>query len=454
MIRVLFCSLFLSLTACIPVAPYYAGPQKPISTTNLGSQAGSTQNGLIAGEPKGYATPTITGDAKGRSNELPYDFTPDVISSLTCNGNVNFGSGSHSLSVRSRSEGLRLSEDFKKANDLTDRSPKNQVVHALQQSPLKYATAELSIRFRSNLNSIAKTTTPLLSYFPSFNQDPIFDQLGDNESVTATRPLGGKNEIYNSSAFRASFPTLSGSSFLNDLGPGLSHSSGNYILTMLYAMPPQTPESSPSLIYNTNRRLYGKTYTISFNSSSNIDYLSNIYEEDLLNSKKGENWECPPELKFMINKNEREDSSYFNNQAEQNFSHLFQTSGRPTEGYCDLNDKRALSKFQEEWLSVEFGDNPDNWPFQVGSTRVWRHGKYVTLNTACIVIPQNKGSCYQNGFYRLEFDPDVLLINGCKRLVNLSESDKKDWRNLNAHLYSICPAWFSICHRKKPNRRN
>ena len=443
MIRVLLCSLFLSLTTCVPVAPYI-GPQKPISTTNLESQDGGLTDGP---NQQGPTAPTNSGDVAGRTNELPYDFTPDVISSLTCSGNVNLGSGSQSLSVSSRFEGLKLSEDFKKAHNLNDKSPKNEVLHALNQSPLKYATAELAIRFRANLNQIIKTSHPLQSYFPQFNQNSVFNQLSDNQSVTATRPLR-RNDVYNSVAFRSLLPSLSGASFLQ-VGPGLAKSYGNYILTVLYAMPSTKPDSSPSLLRNTQGQFYGKSYTIDFNSSERVDYLSNIYEEDLLNSREGKDWHCPEDLKFMINKNEKSDSSYFNNQAATSYAHLFQSSGRPTEGYCDVNDQRALSRKQKEWLSVEFGSNQNNWPFKVGSTNVWRNGQYVTLDTACIVIPQSKGACYYNGFYRVEFDPDVLLVNGCKRLINLSEAEKQDQSNPNSFRYSICPAWFSICYREE-----
>ena len=446
----------LFMTAChlspqTPVLPpttpnypiQYINPNSNIPPTITTNQGSETPGSPGLEEPN---APNTTDRAASRTNELPYNLTPDFMTALTCSNNIIYGNGYYNLSLSSYYEGLQLSKSFKQVNQL-DRVSQNQsgrILQTLNQSPLNRAIAELSIRDRSDPYSFGPIKNndgrSIAVRFPSFNNGYILQQLSRKPQVLSTRPVG--NSRYNSSPFRATLNPLKNSTFTRNIAPNLSQSSGNLILTLLYHIPQQREVQIP--ISDAERRPYGKSYTLDFNSGRNIDYLTNVYEEELQSSRQGEDWICPSDLRFMVHKNENSTDSRYNKEAPTYTQ--FDLAQIEKEGYCNIHDKTALSQRQKNFLSLEFGENERDWPFSTGSTVVSRNGRYVKLNTPCIVIRRAVGSCYnESGFYRIEFDTDWL--SSCKRLYDLSLSDQ-DYENVqNAGIYRICPAWLSMCYK-------
>ena len=373
---------------------------------------------------------------------MAYDLTPDFITTLTCDHNVNLRNGYYTLSVGSYYEGLKLSEAFKRVNGLNTKSTQDAVQFAINSSPLKTARAEISVRDSSNFYAQAVSNgQPIKGFFPVFNTNYILDQLTDlrNKSILFSRPV--ENTRYNSAPFRVQFQ-ISNSSFVRDIGPSLDHSSGNKTLNLFYTNP-----QSQLPILNTNRQPYGKSYTLAFNSNLNMDYLTNVYERDLQEQSRGQGWTCPPDLKFMIHKNENQSSSQYNKDAANKYKYLgLEEIG--LEGYCDINARNSLTQRQKDFLALEFGEQERSWPFKVGSTVISRNERYINTGEPCLIIPAGRGSCYSNsGFYRVEFDTERL--NSCKRIYDLTASDK-DYNNVQgAAVYRICPAWLSMCYRNE-----
>ena len=438
----------------------YLAPLAPPSANNLPSIG--NQGNIINGgtNPNGNSTeqnslppptaPQTTGQGSSRTNELPYNFIPDVMSTLTCGQNVNFDNrGPYTLSLGSYYEGVQLSDSFKTANNLSKRTSrtvsqneKERIKQALRNSPLKVAQAELSIRDRGNVyQTIQSNSYPLKNYFHGFNTNYIVEQLSSLSPALSTRPINSSK--YNSSPFRSRLLNLTNHDFVSGIAPNLSNESGEYMLALLYTVN-QGQQQIP--ISNANQRPYGKTYTISFNNNLNINYPVDIHEEDLQSSKKGKEWECVPDMRFMIHKNDNPKASNYN-KGTASFSQYKSTFKKLNlEGYCDLNYyiDEVLTKDQIGFLSLEFGGvnkNNHNWPFKVGKTVVARNEQYVSLDTPCIVIPPSKGSCYPTGFYRIEFDPEQ--VHNCVSAHNATT----DLSNEYSDIYKICPAWLSICYR-------
>ena len=447
----LFFNLCLFITSC-HIAPAPTGRSaSPIvlpssGTTTIGSTGTPNQAGS-ANAPSGLENPNAPNSrvrAATRTNELPYNLTPDFMTSLTCSNNINFGSGYYTLSISSYYEGLQLADPFKRVNGLDDNNGdrRSRIIHALNNSPLNRVRVELSVRSRANIYSIFKTNSnPIKGFFPGLNTNYILTQLSINDRVLSTRPVN--NSRYNSAPFRTYIGHLKNQDFVRTVAPNLVQSFGDYMLALVYTSLIQGQQDIP--ISDSDQRPYGKSYTLDFNSSVNVDYLTNVYEENLQSTRRGQDWTCPSDLRFMIHKNENDTNSQYNRDAANRYSHLG-LENIELEGYCDINDRRSLTTRQEGFLSLEFGENQGSWPFKVGSTMVARDGDYVKLNTPCIIIPRGRGSCYNpSGFYRIEFDTDWL--HSCKRIHDFSDSDR-DYNNVqSAGVYRVCPAWLSMCYR-------
>ena len=400
-------------------------------------------NGAPVG-PNGspIAGPNSANPASERSNEIPYELIPDVMTALTCSQNINFGLGGYTLSLGAYSKGLQLSESFKRVHNIRSSSgEKDRIMQILNQSPLRNARAEFSIRDKSNPNILhTADEQPLRAEFPIFYTQFIVDQLSSLRQVLSTRPVG--NSRYNSFPFRARL-NLNSSDFVRHIAPNLAQQVGNLLLTVLYTLP-QSERQGFIPIYDSSRRPYGKTYTVNFKSHRNIDYLENVYEENLRDSTRGKNWECPSDLRFMVHRNGSSSDSVFNRDAEGQYSHIVPIDKLDLEGYCDLN-QNPLTRRQRDFLAFEFGESESQWPFRVGAVVVHRDGRYRDENSVCIVIPSRSGSCYAAGFYRVEFDPEERL-DDCERLENISGDN---YESETSALYKVCPAFLSMCYRRE-----
>jgi len=444
-------SLFFILSCHL--APY--SPLPPVLQPPVVPPGGPDSNDInLNNEESQINAPNVADPARTRTNELPYNLIPDFLSTLTCSNNTSFGSGFYTLSLSSRYEGLQLADSFKRVHQLnssnrrgqTSQNERNRILQALQNSPLRNTHAELSVRSRGNIYSPVQINNKLLNkYFPSFNTDWVFNQLSLHIQVLSTRPINRSR--YNSSPFQASLSGLTNRDFVQTIAPNLSQSAGNYMLALTYTVPQQNKKDQ--LLTDENRRPYGKSYTLNFNSGANIDYLTDVYEEDFLSSRRGEGWSCPSDLKFLIHKNSSERNSQYNRDATNRYSHLG-LEDLELEGYCDLNDRSPLTKKQKDFLSLEFGRDEKSWPFRAGISVVARDGEYLSLaDTPCLVISRGS-SCYpQSGFYRVEFDP--RWMDNCKRIHNFSSSDNDYYNIENAGVYRVCPAWLSMCYRNESN---
>lgn len=447
-------SLFFILSCHL--APYSPRPPVlPPSVLPPGGPNGDSSDVNLNNKGSQINAPNVADPARTRTNELPYNLIPDFLSALTCSNDTSFGSGYYTLSLSSRYEGLQLADSFKRVHQLNSSNRRSQIsqnersriLQALRNSPLRNTHAELSVRNRGNIYSSAQINgNPLIGYyFPSFNTDWVFNQLSLYIQVLSTRPINRSR--YNSSPFRASLTRLKNRDFVQTIAPNLSQSAGDYMLALTYTVPQQNKDKN-QLLADENQRPYGRSYTLNFNSRANTDYLTNVYEEDFLSSRRGGEWSCPSDLKFLIHKNSSERSSQYNRDAANRYSHLGLDELEP-EGYCDLNDRSPLTKRQKDFLSLEFGENEGGWPFRAGISVVARDGEFVRLaDTPCLVISRGS-SCYQDGFYRVEFDP--RWVDNCKRIHDFSSSDR-DFHNIeNAGVYRVCPAWLSMCYRNESN---
>ena len=395
--KLLFFNLCLFITSCHIAPAPTGGPASPISLpssgtgiTTIGSTSIPNQEGSDSpNAPTGLENPNApnsTGRAATRTNELPYNLTPDFMTALTCSNNISFGSGYYTLSISSYYEGLQLSDSFKRVNGINNnRDRRSQIIHALNNSPLNRARVELSVRSRADIYSIFNiNSNPIRAFFPTLNTNYILTQLSINERVLFTRPVN--NSRYNSAPFRTHFGQLKNQDFVRTVAPNLTQSNGDYMLALVYTALTRGRENIP--IFDSDQRPYGKSYTLSFNSREKIDYLTEAFEENFRSTRRAQNWTCPSDLRFMVHKNENSTSSQYNRDAANKYSHLG-LDEIELEGYCDINDSSPLTSRQRDFLSLEFGENQGSWPFRVGSTMVARDGDYVKLNdTPCIIIPR------------------------------------------------------------------
>jgi len=444
-VKISFYLTLLVLISCNPLIPYQQQSRSQILSNQQASSNQQISSNELSNNPNligRNVTPGNGAIATERNNELPYELIPDFISALTCTQRVSNINPPYTLSISSFFEGLRLSDEFKRTFNFREDEP-DRIRQALTQSSFLNATAEFSVRTKGSIETtVSLNSNPINSLFPNFNTSYIQELLINKGKALSTRPSSNRSR-YNSSPFRSRF-RIDNLLFVRDIAPHLSAGSiGNYLLTMLYTFPQSRnvkPISTP--IYDFEGKPYGKSYTIDFNSNLNIDYLYNIQEENLRGSDRvGKRWICPEDLRFIVHKNKSERDSFFNREATERYSKTVPLDKVGKEGYCDITNRQILKDQQEDFLSLEFGDR---WPFEVGELVLRESGRLKNSGTPCIVFPAN--SCYPSGFYRIEFDSQKL--SDCKRIYHQSSFDN-DFRDSNSSFYRVCPAFLSMCYRRK-----
>ena len=373
-----------------------------------------------------------------RVNDLPYELLPDTISALTCEQSMSFDQRRYyTFSVGSHRPpygGLRLSEDFIRNNRIDRQTPYQKVQQLIDASPLKRAMAQISIRSEHNINTIySDNNNPILDYFPRFDNPDSLYKLSQQETSFSTRSSSSRS-VYNSGKFQAFLP-IRGNSFIH-IANGLEENTlGDSLITLLYSLGNHNP------IYGSNGRAYGRSYKLAFSNSHKADYLTNIYEENLQNSKREGRWECP--IRFMVHRAVRDDQSLFNKYHEKYAGSI--PEDLLPEGFC-YTGKPRLTSLERDFFVQEFGtSDPNRLPFWVGTTFIWEkeEGGETAYDMEYPCIVPKTGSCYPTkGFYRVEFDPQENCSDRVFRLANRYGQDPKE-----VDYYKVCPAFLSVCYR-------
>ena len=461
-----FC-VFLALS-CYPVPPY-TGSQQQWSQGGSSYQGGShaqnpnpnAQNPNSQRPNPTQATNPYPENSKAvttRHNSLPYDLVPDLLSTLTCRQNVSLISvgGPYTISLGAYFEGLKLSDKFKNDHSIQDRDFREnpqRIRQLIERSPLKGAYAELSLRRASNVMHSPiefKGKNPIRQLFSLLWDAHVIEQLSQKGKALETRPVN-RNQ-YNSFPFKTKFTNMDGAEFLGAL-PALSQGSGELLLALLYTFNSNPPQP----IFVTGTQVYGKTYKLEFNNAQAGDYLTDVFEEDLTNNKRGGEWTCPERLRFIVHreKNPQGRAHSFNNKAFITLEHRGRIAPElKPEGYCDTTRAPFSSNAREMvYLKKEFGSRPSNWPFKLGISMVYSNNEGISTTTkgtiesnqfrrtnqACIV-PTHE--CYSTGgdFFRVEFD--MNRINNCEKMRGGT-----NFTNPDDPIYKVCPAFLSMCYR-------
>ena len=450
--RLLFLfSIFLVLSCYYGYAPPYLERQPSSDDNNVQNPDNSNPAPPGSQNPIRYPDNPQAPGARN-NNSLPYELIPDHLTALTCDHGINFGQGAYTLSLGAYDEGLKLSKEFKKNNSILDsdfsRGNSQKIRNLIEQSSLKTAFAELSLRDESNLLQILTAGgEPIRKYFPPFYRPDNISQLSQRGYVTATRAVNQR--VYNSGLFRADLG-LANNQFIR-YGPSLAQGTyGNLLLTVMYTL---GRANNYNPIFSEGRRLYGRSYKIEFNKGRVMDYLVNVYEEDLNTRERGEKWHCPEELRFIVHRNEKFQNNHFNKIAfidESLKGAIPDKEDLIPEAYCDTTQNN-LTRTQENFLKKEFGQNPNNWPFKVGISKVSLGYKneeiqWKNTNQNCIFISPRNGSCYYNRdntfLFRIEFDEKHW--DDCYRINDLTSYSRE---NTDDPRYKICPAFLSACQR-------
>ena len=405
----------------------------PTDSGNLNPGGQNTDNSGNSGGPPINPFPDDVGES--RTNDLPYELVPDTMTALTCEENISFGQRVYTFtlgSYRSSFGGLRLSEDFVTNNKIEKNTPHQKVRQILEASPLKQAMAQLSIRSEHNINSISVVNNrPMLGYFPAFYNPDSINQLSQQKVNFTTRSSSARN-VYNSGRFQAFLP-ITGNQFIEQASSLGENTIGDSLIALVYSLGNHNPIASP------DRRAYGRGYKLSFGDSYKANYLTQVFEENLLTSKREGKWVCP--VRFMVHKSTRADQSFFNRYRDR------YTGNYPdnllNEGYCYTGvGSSQLRDFEKRFLEDEFGSsNPNRLPFLVGTTHTFRRAGVGNTGVPCIV-PKN-GNCYPTqGFYRIEFDPQKACSDRVYRVAGKYGSDA-----MQEDFYRTCPGYLSACFR-------
>ena len=296
-----YCSIFLlSLTTCS-----ISDPQN----YNLGDGQYQESRSPNTNNPINLNNPFPTDSGVSRSNDLPYELIPDTIAALTCDQTVQIDGFPYILSVGSYREpygGLRLSEDFVKNNDIERGTSSQRVRQLLEASPLKKARAQLSMRYANNITQIISfNNQSVLSWFSPFDNPDNLDRLS-RQGVSFTTRSSDASTINNSGRFTARLRML-GTDFIRNSNIFLENGAG--LISLVYSLNNNDP------IFGSDRRAYGRGYTLSFSDSHKADFLTDVQEKDIRTSKLEGRWECP--IRFMIHDHTAENGSRFNVTKEQ-----------------------------------------------------------------------------------------------------------------------------------------
>ena len=476
-----FAFLFLAFS-CTYVPPYPSGPQQqwsqggppaqnfnpqPPPQAQTNNQAPNPAQGQIE-----YPDASNT-QASTRGVPLPYDLIPDLLTAFTCPNPVN---SIYPLSLSSYFYGLQLSEEFKEHYNIPERISREdsqRIRQDIEQNPRRGATAELSLRWSSNVTAkpvkFGEQSPYIKRDFAPLDIDSIKDQLSTTGTALSTRPI--RRNQYNSDPFR-SFLTTDRSIFLNSILPELEQGVGNYLLALTYYLHAGNP---PQPIAVQGTQIYGKTYKLRFNNARAGDYLTDVFEEDLTYDEAGEEWTCPDKLRFIVHRT-KDPKEGFNKDAfivgkyggpeNQNFQNNNLSTKLIPEGYCDTdpNNPPFSSNSKEMiFLKTRFGTDPDShWPFKLGRSMAFtsnsegidtgrggeeaiQSGQFRWTGEACIV-PLNESSCYGTQPpipFRVEFHPSKR--GNCERR---RRGRSPDFKTADDPIYRVCPAFLSMCYRR------
>ena len=410
-----------------------ANPNDPNNQNSQNNWNPGGQNNILNPSDQGGAPINPFPSAQGisRTNDLPYDIIPDTITSLTCEQTVSFDQSRPYVftlgSYRSTFGGLRLSKDFIKNNRIEKNTPHQKIRQILEASPLKRAMAQLSIRSEHNINSIWQVENKnILNYFPPFYNADSLNKLSQQQVSFTTRSASGGN-VYNSGRFQVFLP-IRGASFINLASSFEENTIGDALIAFLYSLGNSNPIASP------DRRAYGRSYKLSFGDSHKADYLTGVFEENLLTSKREGKWTCP--VRFLVHKSFKKDQSFFDKYRDRYTGSI--PDNLPKEGNCYTGGTPQLSALEKRFLEEEFGSSQANrLPFWLGTTILAER----QTNIPCIV-PKTR-SCYPTqGFYRIEFNPQKACSDRIYRVAGRYGEDP-----MEEDFYNVCPAYLSACFR-------
>lgn len=403
--------------------------QPPISYT-LPSQNENPQDA-------GFSPPNIDlTSAEEIANILPYDFEPNMLTALTCPGNVNIGATPFTFQIKGQ---VHLSDDFKTENKIESQTESSVILETLNRSVFKRTRAVLSIQDENNLGAIYTNTSnnqPLQNFFPPFDNPNSLKILSETGTLSSTR-RGAQNTNLLAGGFSASLP-MAGMDLIT-MAPDLEQNSpGSPLITVTYTT------DGKSILFKSANRPYGKGYKLRFGDPYKADYLTQVHEEDFL-TEKVKDWDC--RLVFTVHHATWPTESHFNRNLPTPAYQAHVPEGTPSEGWCDTRD-RNLNDWEQWAFHYIFGTNDINkLPFKVGRTTVQKGSGWSKIDDApCIKF--NRGGCYQSynsryedRHYRIEFDPDRL--EDCIPITSSS--------NPETDRYKLCPGFLSICHKVRDN---
>ena len=427
-------------------SPYYNpnnpydpnNPNNPNNPYNSGGNS-NTANG-IPGSGAPPANPFPEGPGTSRVNELPYELIPDTLTTLTCENFISFTPSNfpYALSMgsyRTSYGGLKLSKDFITNHGISSKMPHQKVRQLLEASSLKRSMAQIAIRNENDINRIftnQQTGKPILNYFPRFDNADNLDRLS-RQGVSFTTRSYSSSQVNNSGRFQTLLPTPGGS-FIQ-LARGLEENTlGEALLTLTYSI------RNPNPIYAPDRRPYGRSYKVRWDDPDTADYLTGVYEENLRSSKREGKWDCP--LKFVVHRNTKEEG-FFNKSKDRYKGSI--PDDLLKEGFC-YTGKSAMTQLIRQFFEEEFGtSNTGRLPFHFGTTVIFNkdgNGVEKTYMTQQACIVPKKGSCYYQGFYRVEFDPNKECSDRYSTLYNRYGKD-----SMEEDYYKVCPGYLSVCFR-------
>ena len=373
-------------------------------------------------EGKGAAPPdpSITAEEE-RADILPYDFRPEIMTALTCPGEVQVGSQRFTLMTKGQ---IYLSDHFKTEHKIQNGTDSQQILEQLNRSPFRKARARLAVQDENNLGSVYQANNAdLQAFFPPFDNPGSLDSLSKTGALSDAREgLGGD--------FSAYLP-IPGVDLIH-MAPSLADQApGTPLVTVTYTTDGKAP------LFESANKPYGKGYKLHFANPYKADYLSRIREEDFVTGRE-KDWDCP--LKFMVHRASTPAESYFNREMAAYRAHL--PEGTLPEGYCHTG--RSLNEWERYFFYNIFGTTDANrLPFEVGKTVIYTaFDRPVLLETMpCIKFKRrgcyNAGEYDPSGYYRIEFDPSKLA-----NCIAINQG-----KNPNQDRYKLCPAFLSICHK-------
>ena len=370
-----------------------------------------------------------TGSIGERFLDFPYELIPDSLTAVTCPETQILSGKYFTLvaGVHSAHGGLRLSTDFLRNNNITERTPYQKVRQLLDRSPFLRARARLALHDESTLAILEDDKERLIQgFFPILNNPTTLDHLSRLNSVSTTRSLS-HFQANSGGSFVTSLPIPG--KILTHLAPELAEQTyGETILALTYTL------DGRNSIYNSNRLPYGRGYKLHFEDPYHMTYMLNVQEENLVETRKEGEWFCPRELRLMIHRARTREQSHFNRDHER----YNIPEGIIEEGFCYTGEKRQQGPNPAEAYFFEkmFGTSDLNrLPFELGKTVVIRRNGPVIIDQPCIKF--RRSGCYPGqDFYRIEFDPEKL--NECEQIRYMNNDNR----------YRICPAFLSVCYRR------